>query len=204
MVGMPTIDEILTFSDEEPPPGASPWVVAPRASEIAIVEPDPAWPERFEAVAARVRDALGARALALDHVGSTSVAGLPAKPIIDIDLIVARPADEASWLPQLERAGFVLTVREPWWHEHRVLKLADPDANLHVFGPEAPEPWRHRIFRDHLRRSPDDRARYADVKREAARASTAAGELMEQYNARKSAAIREIYARAFRAAGIAS
>jgi GrpB-like predicted nucleotidyltransferase (UPF0157 family) len=201
---MPRVSDILTMEAVPPPPGVSPWVNGreERGGDIAIVEPDPAWPVAYERVAGSVRDALGARALQVEHVGSTSVRGLPAKPIIDIDLIVADPADEAAWLPPLEAAGFELRVREPWWHEHRCLKLWDPLVNLHVFGPESPEPWRHRIFRDHLRRDASDRERYAAVKREAAAAANERGETVMQYNARKEAVIHEIYARAFRAAGL--
>lgn len=201
---MPTARDIATFFDSPAPEGLTPWVagVERREGVIAIEEPDPAWPEAYEGVAARVREALGPRMLQIEHVGSTSVPGLPAKPVIDVDLIVADPADEAAWLPALEGAGFVLTVREPWWHEHRCLKLWEPLVNLHVFGPEAPEPWKHRIFRDHLRRDAADRMRYAAAKRESADAANARGETVMQYNARKEAVIREIYARAFRAAGL--
>jgi GrpB-like predicted nucleotidyltransferase (UPF0157 family) len=203
---MPTDRDIATFHDSPPPEGLSPWVAGSedRHGDIEIVEPDPGWPTLFAAIAERVRRALGPRVLQLEHVGSTSVPGLPAKPIVDIDLIVADPADEAAWLPQLEAAGFELRVREPWWHEHRCLKLWEPMCNLHVFGPDSPEPWRHRIFRDHLRRDAAERCFYAAVKREAAAAANAARETTMQYNERKAAAIREIYARAFLAAGVVS
>ena len=200
---VPSTHDIVTFSDDEPPEGESPWVVAPVVEPIEIVEPDPSWPDAFETIASRVRSALGARALLVEHVGSTSVPGLPAKPVIDVDLIVASSHVEAAWAPALESVGFVLTVREPWWHEHRMMKLAAPRAHLHVFSPDAPEPWKHRIFRDHLTRDADDRARYARVKREAASHATRGAETMMEYNARKQAVIREIYERAFRAAGVA-
>lgn len=200
---VPSTHDIATFSDDEPPEGESPWVVAPVVEPIEIVEPDPSWPDAFETIASRVRSALGARALLVEHVGSTSVPGLPAKPVIDVDLIVASSHVEAAWAPALESVGFVLTVREPWWHEHRMMKLAAPRAHLHVFSPDAPEPWKHRIFRDHLTRDADDRARYARVKREAASHATHGAETMMEYNARKQAIIREIYERAFRAAGVA-
>lgn len=202
MTGELTPEEITTFSDAPAPPGCSPWVVEPRVEQIEIVAPDPRWPERARALIGRIRDALGDRALAVDHVGSTSVPGLPAKPIIDIDLTVADSADEEAWLPALEAAGFVLTVREPWWHEHRCLKPSQGGANVHVFSPGAPELVRHGIFRDWLREDEADRRLYADAKRHAASEATAQGELMMDYNARKAAVIREIYQRAFRAAGL--
>jgi len=130
------------------------------------------------------------------------VAGLPAKPIIDISLIVADSADEAAYLPDLERAGFTLVVREPWWQEHRCLTHDAPKCNLHVFGPDAAEPVRHRMFREWLLAHPDDLVLYRDTKRLAASAANAAGEHVMQYNARKQQVIREIYDRAFRAAGL--
>jgi GrpB-like predicted nucleotidyltransferase (UPF0157 family) len=198
---VPSAAEILEFADDEPPVGQSPWVVPQTREPIVVAEPDPEWPRRFDELDARIRTVLGGRVLALEHVGSTSVPGLPAKPVIDADLIVADPGDEAGWLPALEQAGFVLTVREPWWHEHRLVKHADPVANVHVFSPDSPEPWKHRIFRDHLRRDASDRERYAEVKREASRLATAGAETVMEYNARKQAYIREIYARAFAAAG---
>jgi GrpB-like predicted nucleotidyltransferase (UPF0157 family) len=88
--------------------------------------------------------------LVVEHVGSTAVVGLPAKPVIDIDLTVADSVDEAAYVPALEGVGFRLVIREPWWHEHRCLVHDDPRCNLHVFSPGAPEPVRHRIFRDWL------------------------------------------------------
>lgn len=169
---------------------------------IQITEPDPAWPDMFDAIAAQIRSALGDRALGIDHVGSTSVPGLPAKPIIDIDVTVRDSSDEASYVPDLERAGFRLVVREPWWHEHRCLVGSDPSCNVHVFSPDAAEPIRHRIFRDWLRSNPDDRALYTDVKRRAAETANGAGEHVMDYNARKQSVIWEIYDRAFRAAGL--
>lgn len=201
---MPTANEITAFSYAPPPAGATPWVAGheSREGDIEIVEPDPSWPASYETVAEVVRSALGARVLHLEHVGSTSVPGLPAKPIIDLDLTVADSADEAAWLPHLLAAGFLHTVREPWWQEHRCLRLPEPRANLHVWGPTAVEPWKHRIFRDHLRRDDADRALYASAKREAAAAANAQGETVMQYNDRKQAVIREIYARAFAAAGL--
>ncbi|MGO1468344.1 MAG: GrpB family protein [Microbacterium gubbeenense] len=201
---MASTSDIPTFSDDEPPAGETPWVVRPSVAPIDVVGADPSWPVAYAKVADRVRNALGARALQIEHVGSTAVPGLPAKPVIDVDLIVASSADEDAWCPALERAGFTLTVREPWWHEHRMLKLADPLAHLHVFSPDAPEPWKHRIFRDHLRRDSADRDLYAQTKREAAELATNGEETMMEYNARKQAVIRDIYARAFRSAGFAA
>jgi len=193
-----TAAQIVSFDDTPPPPGLSPWVgPAEQVRQIEIVDPDAAWPEIFEMLRSRIVGALGDRVLAIEHVGSTSVPGLAAKPIIDIDLTVADTDDEDAYVPALETLGFVLRVREPWWLGHRCLVSAEPAANLHVWPPDSPEAARHRIFRDRLRADEADRERYAAVKRE-----VAAHGLMSEYNARKEGVIREIYARAFAAAGL--
>src|SRR6185503_15234689 len=119
---MPSNEEITRNHDDRPPVGADPWVVGPaQPYEIQVVEYDDRWPADFERVAARIRGAIGSRALEILHVGSTSVPGLPAKPVIDVDLVVADSADEPAYLPDLAAAGFVHTIREPWWHEHRLV-----------------------------------------------------------------------------------
>jgi GrpB-like predicted nucleotidyltransferase (UPF0157 family) len=200
---MPSRAEIVTFDDSPPPPGADSWVggTSPAVS-IEITEPDPGWPRRYDDIAARIRQALGWRALQLEHVGSTSVPGLAAKPIIDIDLTVADPGREPDYVPALEQIGFRLVIREPWWYGHRALRSDLPRCNLHVFGFDSPELIRHRIFRDWLTGNPAERDRYAAVKRQAAAAANAAGEHVMQYNARKQQVVREIYRRAFAAAGL--
>src|SRR5215472_12100161 len=144
---MPSRAEIVTFDDSPPPPGAESWVPgAAPAAGIVMADPDPAWPRRYDELADRIRQALGWRALQLDHVGSTSVPGLPAKPIIDIDLMVADPNREQDYVRALEKAGYTLVIREPWWYGHRALRAdSPPRSNLHVFGPDSPEAVRHRI-----------------------------------------------------------
>lgn len=199
---MPTHHDITTFLDDTPPPGTSPWVAGGPSPMVAVVDPDPGWPACFDGLAALVRGALGLRVLGLDHIGSTSVPGLAAKPVVDIDLVVADPDDEDGYVPALEAVGFVLWVREPWWDGHRLLRHASPRCNLHVFGPDSAGPWRDRVFRDWLRSCETDRDLYATTKRAACAASTAAGEHAMQYNARKQDVIREIHQRAFAAAGL--
>lgn len=200
---MPSREEIVTFHDVPVPAGASPWVpgAAPHVG-VDVAEPDPEWPARFDELAARIRTALGWRVLSLEHVGSTAVPGLPAKPIIDMDLTVADPDDEDAYVPALEAAGFELRIREPWWYGHRVLRAAAPNCNLHVFGYDSPELVKHRIFRDWLRGNAGERDLYAAAKRDAADAANAHGEHTMQYNARKEQVVRDIYHRAFVAAGL--
>jgi GrpB-like predicted nucleotidyltransferase (UPF0157 family) len=207
---VPSRDQILSFHEAPPPPGESPWVVPPVPSAVEVVDYDPDWPAIAEKVVDGLRAALRQRALRIEHVGSTAVPGLAAKPVIDLDLTVADPGDERGWLPQLQEAGYVLTVREPWWHEHRLLRRgspdgsrtgADPAVNLHVFGPDSPELVKHVVFREWLRADAADRELYAAVKR-----SAAAGpdQRVMDYNARKQAAVLDIYERAFTAAGFLS
>ena len=92
----------------------------PSSGPIRVVDDDPRWPELFAREADRVRAVLGQDALRIEHVGSTSVPGLAAKPIIDMLLAVADSADEAAYVPALEAAGYVLRIREPDWYEHRM------------------------------------------------------------------------------------
>jgi GrpB-like predicted nucleotidyltransferase (UPF0157 family) len=201
---MPTNEAITRHYDD--PPGSDPYVPGrrPAPREIRIVEYDQHWPADFERVAARVREALGPAVLELHHVGSTSVPGLPAKPVIDVDLVVADSADEQAYVPALEALGFVHIIREPWWHEHRLLKLEDPTAHVHVFGPDCPEVIRHRMFRDWLIERPDERARYAEAKRAAAREMNGrpGGGTGMEYNRHKEPVVRAIYDRMFRAKGL--
>jgi GrpB-like predicted nucleotidyltransferase (UPF0157 family) len=194
---MPTPEQITRHDDADP--DEDPWVNGPPPpATMAIVAYDPDWPRRYQGLAAGIRAALGDVALHLEHIGSTSVEGLAAKDVIDIDLTVADPRDEARYVPALERLGYVLTIREPSWHEHRCLRRTEPRVNLHVFGPDCPEAIRHRMFRDWLRTHPEDRARYEDAKR----AAIPGGGNVADYNARKQDVIREIYDRLFRAAGL--
>ena len=174
--------------------------------KLAIVESNPLWPQRFLDTKARIKAALGSTAVAIFHIGSTSVPGLPAKDVIDIDLVVKDIKDEDSYVEPLERLGFRFLFREPTWHQHRffVDEGDRPGAfpiNLHVFGPDCPEVERHRIFRDWLVKSPGDLQMYASVKRECAAASEAAGESMQEYTLRKEKIISEILYSAFRDLG---
>jgi GrpB-like predicted nucleotidyltransferase (UPF0157 family) len=194
---VPTSEEITQHDDSDPAENS--WVNGPPPPEtVEIVAYRPEWPRRYERMAAEIRAALGEVVLDLEHVGSTSVEGLAAKDVIDIDLTVADPRAEERYVPALARIGYTLTVREPSWHEHRCLRLAEPRVNLHVFGPDSPELIRHRMFRDWLRDHPEDRARYEAAKR----AAIPGGGHVMDYNARKEETVRAIYDRLFRAAGM--
>jgi GrpB-like predicted nucleotidyltransferase (UPF0157 family) len=163
---------------------------------VEVVPPDPNWPAEFRRVESRILAALGETAVSVEHVGSTSVRGLWAKPLIDVDLTVVDSADEASYVPAMERSGFVLRVREPAWEEHRMFRGADPTSNIHVWSPGAVEPRRTAAFRDWLREHADDHAAYADLKR--ALAQQGFTDVMD-YNAAKGGLIYDIYERIFAA-----
>jgi GrpB-like predicted nucleotidyltransferase (UPF0157 family) len=113
--------------------------VKPLDGRVRIVEYDPQWAELFEREAARIRGVLAERAVRIEHIGSTSVPGLPAKPVIDIVLVVTDSADETAYVPILAAAGYRLHVREADWYEHRMFKGPDTDINLHTFSAGCPE-----------------------------------------------------------------
>jgi len=165
----------------------------PQFQEIVVADYDPEWPTWFEQAAERIRGALGDKVLQLHHVGSTSVPGLPAKPLIDIDLVVADTTDEDAYVAQLEAIGYELRVREPDWFEHRLLRGFEPPVNLHVFPRDCEEVDQMLLLRDHLRANDDDRELYARTKRELAAKEW---KYVQNYADAKSEVVREILARA--------
>jgi GrpB-like predicted nucleotidyltransferase (UPF0157 family) len=162
-------------------------------STIRLDDYDPSWPSLFEREAERIRGALGEAALLIEHVGSTSVPGLAAKPRIDIVMAVADSSSEAAYVPAMESAGYVLRIREPDWYEHRAFKGPDTDVNLHVFSAGCPEIHRMVRFRDHLRSNPDDRKLYEATKRELAARTW---KFTQHYADAKTRVVEEIMARA--------
>jgi GrpB-like predicted nucleotidyltransferase (UPF0157 family) len=165
----------------------------PLQSRIEIHEYDPRWPALYAREAARLERVLGARAVRLEHAGSTAVPGLPAKPIVDIVLEVPDSSDEPGYLPDLQEAGYRLTIREPEWFEHRVFKGPDTNINLHVFSAGCTETERMLRFRDWLRSNDADRNLYARVKREL---SARDWKYVQQYADAKNDIVAEIIARA--------
>lgn len=138
----------------------------PRNVRITLEDYNPAWPQWYAREEARIRGALGSAVVRLEHVGSTSVSGLAAKPLIDILLVVPDSDDEDAYVPALVEAGYYLRLREHGWHEHRLLKRHEaPDVNLHVFSPVCEELDRMLVFRDRLRSHPQEREEYERTKR---------------------------------------
>lgn len=160
---------------------------------IELVAYDPTWPDRFARVSQRIRSTLGEASLAVEHVGSTSVPGLAAKPIIDIVLVVPDSSDEKAYVPALEAAEYTLRIREPDWYEHRVLVGTEPRVQIHVFSQGCPEIERMLTFRDQLRGNEADRSLYERTKRELAQRTW---KYVQNYADAKSAVVEEIIARA--------
>ena len=146
------------------------WVTEPPklTGKIQVVDYYPDWTGVVRLEAERVSAVLGQRVVRLEHVGSTSVPGLAAKPIIDILLVVPDAADEPAYVPDLEAAGYRPVIREPEWFQHRCFKGPGTNVNLDVYSPGCPEIERHLLFRDRLRAHPEERAHYQRVKRELA------------------------------------
>lgn len=150
------------------PPSSKPdYVLPPQRLDgpVQLVDADSRWSSQFEVLRDEIGQALGRRVLALHHVGSTSVPGLLAKPILDICLVVGNPASEQDYVPILARVGYVLHLREPDWFGHRLLRHRDPAANVHVFAPGSVEVERMIRFRDLLRTHAELRQEYASAKR---------------------------------------
>jgi GrpB protein/Actinobacteria/chloroflexi VLRF1 release factor len=126
-------------------------------------------------------------------VGSTSVPGLAAKPILDILLLVEDSSVEDTYAPALQATGYTFHLREPRWHEHRLFKAEEPKVNLHVFSAGSAEAFRMLAFRDWLRNHPDDRHLYEATKRQLAVRQWAH---VQDYADAKSAVVDEILRRA--------
>lgn len=132
---------------------------------IQLVDYDPGWPDSFAEHQRRIRGALGDRAVRIEHIGSTAVPGLAAKPIIDVLLVVEKSSDEPSYLPEMEAAGYELRVREPDHHQHRMVRTPERDAHIHILSAGCVEAERYLKFRDRLRSDDRARNRYQDTKR---------------------------------------
>jgi GrpB-like predicted nucleotidyltransferase (UPF0157 family) len=160
--------------------------------DIVIADYDPRWPAGFRRAAERIQTALGDRALQIEHIGSTSVPSLVAKPIIDILLVVADSADESTYLSDLEAAGYSLRFREINWYQHRLLSEPDSNINLHVLSAGCPEIDRVLMFRDRLRNDSADRDLYARTKLTLAQQEW---KHIKEYADAKTSVIEEILAR---------
>lgn len=157
---------------------------------VVIVAYDPDWPARFAEHRERVQRALGPLIMRIEHIGSTAVPGLAAKPVIDVVVTTVDPDDESVMVPAMASAGYHLRVRETG---HRMFRTTDRDAHVHVWGDSDPEVSRYLRFRDRLRASAKDRRAYEQLKREL---SARDWKDMNHYADAKSVLIEQILARA--------
>ena len=138
---------------------------------VELADPDPDWPARFAQEEARIRRALGDLVVRVDHVGSTAVPGLPAKPVIDVQVSVASLVPRWVWRDPLVAAGYRYHL-DPTAPDREFLARETDDgerlANVHVCLTGRDWERRHLAFRDHLRAHPDDRDAYGLRKRELA------------------------------------
>ena len=164
------------------------WLIGgPEARPVEIVDYRDEWPQRFEAERARIDAALPGTS-SIEHIGSTSVPGLGAKPIVDI-IVSIDPFDADRITTSLEAAGYQLRVLEP---SHLMFRTPARDVSVHLWSDPA-QTERHLLFRDWLRHNAQDRARYEAVKRELAKRQWAD---MNDYADAKSPVITEITTRA--------
>lgn len=133
---------------------------------IEIVDYRSEWVGRFRVEERRIAAALGRTASRIEHVGSTSVPELAAKPIVDIMVTVDDPDDEGRYLAHLEALGYQLRVREPG---HRMFRTPERDVHVHVWAAGGDDEDRHLVFRDWLRTDRADRDLYERTKRDLAR-----------------------------------
>jgi GrpB-like predicted nucleotidyltransferase (UPF0157 family) len=160
---------------------------------IVISDYNPTWPECFRQEEVKIVAALGEAALSVEHIGSTSVPGLAAKPIVDILLVVEDSGEEATYLPVMEEAGSVLRVREPDFDEHRMFRTPEKEVHVHDFSVGSPEIERYLLLRDRLRQNGGDRELYAQTKRELAKQDWPT---MEHYAEAKTDVVEGIISRA--------
>ncbi|MHB9025170.1 MAG: GrpB family protein [Armatimonadota bacterium] len=163
--------------------------------EIALVAPDPAWPQQYAEFAAWLREALGPEvALRIEHYGSTAIPGIPAKPVIDV--LVEVPSFDLARrqaLPALNSEAW-----EYWWyHDHMVFikrqaLMGRRTHHVHL-APAGHRLWEGLAFCDYLVAHPDEVARYAALKQELAGRYQ---EDREGYTEAKTAYVREVTARA--------
>ncbi|MFS0733595.1 GrpB family protein [Microbacterium sp. 1P10UB] len=130
---------------------------------VSLHDADAAWRDVFDEHRRRLREALGERAVLIEHIGSTSVPGLAAKPIVDIVVGVADITAEEDYLPALLAAGYVLRAREPG---HRLVRTPGRDVHVHVYEADDPAVEAYLLLRDRLRAHADDRALYERTKRD--------------------------------------
>jgi GrpB-like predicted nucleotidyltransferase (UPF0157 family) len=160
---------------------------------VVIEDYDPQWPQRFAVLRARIAAVLGALAAAIDHIGSTAVAGLAAKPVIDVDVLLRSADDLSAVIDALATLGYKHQgdLGVPGREAFRA-PLSEFPHHLYVCPPESQEYRRHLAFRDYLRSNPEDARAYADLKR---RLAAELGADRDAYTRAKTQFVQEILRR---------
>ena len=165
---------------------------------IVVVDYDPAWPARFAAARDAVARALGDLVVAIEHIGSTSVPGLAAKPIIDLMVGLRDLADARTRaVAPMQALGYLyLPEYESWLTDELFFRKGPPGPwthHAHLMEPANPRWTKHLVFRDHLRAHPAEAAAYAAEKR---RLAAQHGDDIAAYRVGKSAFVAAAHARA--------
>ena len=164
-----------------------------RRKKVIVLPYDPAWKDAFEAIKGEIEAALGDLILGVEHVGSTSVEGLSAKPCIDVDVIIEDYSVFADVVRKLEAIGYFhegdlgIRDREAFRYSDKPHLLKH---HLYVCPRNSRELHRHITFRDFLRSHPEAAKQYGQVKEQAARLYP---EDIEGYMAYKSPCIEQLY-----------
>lgn len=137
-------------------------VGGPEVLKLELQDYNDQWASIYLDHRTRILDAITAIDIEIEHIGSTSVRGLAAKPIIDIVVAVDDIAAEEDYLEALLSAGYALRVREPG---HRLVRTPARDVHVHIFESGDPAVAEYLVFRDHLRSNAQDRALYEATKR---------------------------------------
>lgn len=131
---------------------------------LELVDYDNSWSDKFKVESHKIKNALGDIVTLIEHIGSTSIPGLAAKPIIDIVVSIDNPENEEEYKDNLEGIGYELRVREPDFYEHRMFRTHKRDVHLHIFPSNCIEIDRYITFRNALRDSLSKREEYHTLK----------------------------------------
>ncbi len=164
-----------------------------RTVHVTVVPYDSKWPQEFQRIVNSLPLVIGSDCERIEHVGSTSVLGLCAKPVIDSDVVLKRKEDMKAVSAKLADAGYIdegdlgIEGREAFRYEGKPELMSH---HLYVCGPDSRELHRHLAFRDYLRKHPDAVREYSDIKKQAA---SLYPDDIDGYIAYKSAFIEKIY-----------
>lgn len=141
----------------------------PSTDPIDVVPYDPAWPDRFAEWRKKLADTIGPAAVRIEHIGSTAVPQLAAKPVIDVQIGVRDLDAEDAYVPQIAALGVALRAREPHHRYFRPSGSIPRTIQIHVYRASSDDERIHLLFRDFMRASATEREAYERMKRDAAK-----------------------------------